>query len=281
MLSAEHVVDDDQLELAGPSGRIVRLHEVNTLMSGVNLRVRYGLSEWVLPEISVPVRRVAIEPFFEDQDGTRIDDTESIHHRKETLSGLGDVKLTAAFPLHIDVEGLRLTLRVGSTLPTGSVEPDPGVLGAEGKSHQHIFFGSGTFDPVFGVEAALRTGSLLLTGQVQGRSPALYAAEHDYRQGGRGSASLGAHWILGAWRFGVHPGMYFETPSKWGSSPALNSGRLDALASGSVGYAPTDPLIPSLTLSLGRPINIETDGGQFNTAFSGSLSASWLLGGSS
>lgn len=274
-MHARHDVDPDQLEPAAPGGQVVALHDVNTWGTGADLQVRYGLSRWVSPELSVPVRSVFIDPDFADADGAPVEQGESIHHRKESVVGLGDLRLVGVVPVLTDPEALAITLRLGLSLPTGHVEPDPFALGRAGESHQHIFFGSGTVDPVLGVELAHQIGSVLLTGGGQAQLP-MYAGEHDYRQGARVSANLGIHWLLDGWRLGLHPGLYFETASKWGSTAADNSGRLDALGSASVGYTPAAG--PAWTLTAGKPFTIRTDGGQFDTTIQAVLSASWRLG---
>lgn len=277
-MHAGHTVDDDQIEPAGPSGQVIDVHDVNTVPTGANLRVRYGLSKWLLTEVSLPVRMVFMNPEFRDADGAAAPAAESIHHRKEATVGVGDLKLMAVLPLRTDPHSAMLAVRVGLTVPTGHTEPDPFALGRQGKTHQHIFFGSGTVDPVLALEVAKLSGAFLFTGQAEGRIP-VYAGQYGYRQGVRASAQLGIHYLLDDWRFGVHPGLYAETASKWGDAAADNSGRVDALTSVSAGWTPSSG--PAWSLTLGKPFTLWTDGGQFDTDIQATLSTGWTFGGDS
>jgi hypothetical protein len=80
----------------------------------------------------------------------------SIHHRNETLSGPGDPWLL----LHrAQVLGAwTLAARGGVSVPLGRTEPNPFDLGRRGLPHQHIQFGTGTWDPLVGVGRAAGSG---------------------------------------------------------------------------------------------------------------------------
>jgi hypothetical protein len=65
-----------------------------------------------------------------------------IHHRTETLRGISDPSLGLDWSPRKD-----WLFGIGTTLPAGHIVPDPIVLGREGKTHEHIQFGSGTFEP--------------------------------------------------------------------------------------------------------------------------------------
>ncbi|HEY6147278.1 MAG TPA: hypothetical protein VIZ69_06255, partial [Thermoanaerobaculia bacterium] len=69
-----------------------------------------------------------------------------IHHRTETLRGFADGQLTAILPL-----GGSVVVGAGLSIPLGRTEPNPIVLGREGKKHEHIQFGSGTVDPLVSI----------------------------------------------------------------------------------------------------------------------------------
>ena len=72
--------------------------------------------------------------------------------------------------------------RSGISLPTGDTEPDPFALGEEGHEHQHIFFGTGTYDPIVGLEAYRTRGGLQVAGWLRLRT-SLYENSFDYRAG--------------------------------------------------------------------------------------------------
>lgn len=72
-----------------------------------------------------------------------------IHHRTETLRGISDPSLTLEYsPRENWVVGF------GTTMPFGHIEPDPIALGEGGKKHEHIQFGSGTFEPILSAQFA-------------------------------------------------------------------------------------------------------------------------------
>lgn len=85
----------------------------------------------------------------------------------------------------------------GLTLPIGETEPDPIELGRLGLTHEHIQFGSGTFDPTLAVQYSRALGGLQLTASVDGRFP-LYENRHGFR------APISIRWIAG-------PNVYFGT----------------------------------------------------------------------
>ena len=78
-----------------------------------------------------------------------------IHHRTERLEGLGDIELSGL----LEVAEWRFALGIG--LPTGGIEEDPYELGALGRIHQHIQFGTGTFDPIARISWSGEIGATL------------------------------------------------------------------------------------------------------------------------
>jgi hypothetical protein len=173
---------------------------------------------------------------FEDLDRNPIElPGGDIHHRDETLSGPGDPWLMA-------VAGRRFgawstAVRGGVTVPLGRTEENPFALGRQGLSHQHIQFGTGTWDPLAGAAAGRRFGGLVTTASVIARLP-VATNEHGYRAGRRVLASLvGDHAIRGPWR--VQAGLEYghETAETWDGivEEEGNLGRSDLL--GAVGLA--------------------------------------------
>lgn len=66
-----------------------------------------------------------------------------IHHRTETLRGLSDPTWMLQWSMQQWLFG------AGTTLPLGHTVEDPVRLGNLGLKHEHIQFGSGTFEPRF------------------------------------------------------------------------------------------------------------------------------------
>ena len=169
-----------------------------------------------------------------------------------------------------------MTLRVGLTAPTGGVEDDPFELGARGEAHQHAFFGSGSVDPLLGAHASYPVGPMRLSAEASARAP-LYSGRKGYRQGFRANARLGAYWLFDEWQVGIQPSLYFETPSGWDDRAAPNSGRTTVQATGVAGWAPAEG--PTFGLSLGKPFTVQSAGGQVDSPWLASASASWRFGG--
>ena len=264
------------MEPPGPGGQVIRLHELSTLLVAANVRIAYGWKDWIQPELTIPLRMIDQRPRFEDGVGAVVTDTESIHHRKETLVDVGDLELRAAIPVLTVPGGLSMTLRAGLTAPTGRVEADPFELGALGEEHQHVFFGSGSVDPLLGVDAAYPVGPVWLTADADARAT-LYSGRKGYRQGTRATAALGAYWLFDDWRVGLRPSLYFETASGWEGRAAPNSGRTTLQAAGSVGWSPVDG--PALGISVAKPFTLQSHGGQVESPWLASASASWRFGG--
>jgi NAD(P)-dependent dehydrogenase (short-subunit alcohol dehydrogenase family) len=81
-----------------------------------------------------------------------------VHHRNETIAGIGDPWLLASAGTLLGrwiVQG-----RIGTSIPAGRAEPNPFALGEMGKPHQHIQFGNGTFDPLVVADVARKIGAL-------------------------------------------------------------------------------------------------------------------------
>lgn len=197
------------------------------------LAVGYALTSWVTAELRVPLRMAMVEATFLDHHEDDLPDFESIHHRDETLIGLGDIAFGARFSVLPPglVDGLFILVSAGITLPSGGIGPDPFVLGEAGKYHQHVFFGSGTVDPYGAVAISYRMTWLRLLGFLHARG-SLYANRYGYRGPGTIYSGLDASTDFGLEIFGVSAGVHVmhELPAKWGAQEAKNSGRTDLLA---------------------------------------------------
>ena len=111
-----------------------------------------------------------------------------IHHRTETLRGVGDAELKALFPL-----GPNLQIGAGLSIPLGHTVPNPIVLGREGKTHEHIQFGTGTFDPLISVlwiQPLPGFGGLSMVAAADAQVP-LYQNSQGFR------APVTVRWALG------------------------------------------------------------------------------------
>lgn len=72
-----------------------------------------------------------------------------LHHRSNTLTGFSDLKVLLAHRIvNLFREGDGLDFAFGTSLPIGSTEEDPFTAADEGLGHEHLQFGTGTFDPL-------------------------------------------------------------------------------------------------------------------------------------
>src|SRR5262249_52361251 len=108
--------------------------------------------------LTVPLRMVRDRIRFEDlarQPYTP--PNPDTHHRDETLTHLADprVSLLASRAAGAWTVGGG----VGTTIPLGRTEPNPFALGRLGLPHQHVQFGTGTWNPIANAVAARGLGA--------------------------------------------------------------------------------------------------------------------------
>jgi hypothetical protein len=118
-------------------------HHVRLGLTHYELDAQYGLGGNLQLSLQLPYDDKAMRVRYTTLEGAPFTPPYGdIHHRTETLRGISDPSLM------LDVAaGDRWMFGVGTTFPAGHIEPDPIVLGREGKTHEHIQFGSGTFEP--------------------------------------------------------------------------------------------------------------------------------------
>jgi len=222
----EHLALDDH----GDHGTIRHVQDLtNTEMVGY---AAYGVSDHFGLEALAFLRYVDTTIRFEDLDGSTIDlPGGDIHHRNESLTGPGDPWLMAVHGRSFGPWSA--ALRGGVTIPLGRTEENPFALGRQGLPHQHIQFGTGTWDPLAGFAMGRRLGGVTLSASILARLP-VYANEHGYRAGRRALASLaGDRGIGGAWRLQLGLDYAHETAETWDGviEEEGNLGRSDLLLS--------------------------------------------------
>lgn len=273
---ASHEVADDQLEKL-PDGNLRPVqasdHVLQVSLFDLNLEVGLGLSERSEVSLRLPMRWAIIDAQFHDAEGRELVGYESIHHRDETLSGPADLELWSSYRvLGVDAEAKApkpsLDVRLGVSLPTGGIEEDPFRLGRHGMKHQHIFFGSGTVDPLLGAGFGLPLAPDWVLGSwASGRFP--YATNRlGYRGGIRmaGGASIGTSFGSAQWQVRVGPELFYEQPASWGDGEeSVNSGRTDLIAALAADYQITPEV--RLNASLKKPFTLHADGGQLSIPF--------------
>jgi hypothetical protein len=159
-----------------------------------------------------------------------------IHHRNETLVRPTDpwILLHGSRPLGRSAAAVRL----GVTVPLGRTEDNPFRLGDLGRPHQHIQFGTGTWDPLLGIVLERPIGGMRVSLSGLGRLT-LQENSHGYRSGHRLFAQLAAQRALGArWHARLGLDVAREEPERWNGrveDEEGNVGRTDVLLSGFAG----------------------------------------------
>ncbi len=159
----------------------VHLHDQRLLPAELRSIVEVGLTDHGGVELHAPFRLTRTTIAYRTPGGAPYEPlAPDLHHRNETLAGLGDPWLLGRW--NGTPWGTMLTARLGVSLPLGRTEANPFALGAQGKRHQHIQFGSGTVDPVAGFDLSRAFGKVQLAGYAQGQM-AVYENEHGFRAG--------------------------------------------------------------------------------------------------
>jgi hypothetical protein len=208
-----------------------QLHDQRFNVAELRMTAAYGLWRWLGIELQVPlkVNRTTID--YQRLDGRSFEpDYELIHHRNETLFGIGDpwMLLRSERRLGLVTVGARL----GASLPLGSTEADPFELGDMGLRHQHIQFGAGTIAPVASLGVLVRLGpKWLVTGHGQMQ---LFVARNQqgYQPGNRFSVGASAQRAFGALAISGGVDLAVERSERWGGQVLQdgNLGRTDVLA---------------------------------------------------
>lgn len=106
----------------------------------------------VMGMIPVDAKLLSIE--YTTMDGEPYDPPYGdIHHRNETLFGLGDGRIEAQYFFRV-ADGWVLGGGLGATVPLGRTEENPYALAERSEKHQHMQMGSGTVDPAFSLSSA-------------------------------------------------------------------------------------------------------------------------------
>lgn len=174
----------------------------------------------------VPWDRKSQKARYETPSGEPYDNPRgNLHHRTEDLEGIGDVRLLAARRgrgLLDPSDGWVLTL--GLSLPTGRIEEDPFRLGAAGIRHRHIQFGTGTVDPVLGLDYSRPFGRFVLDAHADFQA-SLYESRERYRAAPVSQLSIGPRFPLAeGFDLSVAYAATSQGRAKWDSAKDPNSG---------------------------------------------------------
>lgn len=214
-----------------------QLHDQYFTIAELRATLEHGITDALGVEVQLPLRLSATTVSFTTLDGTPLTlDYENIHHRDETLFGLGDPWVTGRYAWRLGDVGL--AARLGVTVPLGGTVENPFALGAQGQPHQHVQFGTGTVQPLLGLEASRTWGTwgTRLWGQAQ---LSLVENRFGYQSGNRFAAGVSAEGpVIGALRFMASADVVNEQPERWDGLVQQdgNLGRTDVLVGAGLSY---------------------------------------------
>jgi hypothetical protein len=191
------------------------LHDQHMLPVELRLSAEYAFSELFGVEVQLPLRMVTARIDYTTPDGAPYEPLDpDVHHRDETLFGLADPWLLARFGAKLN--GVWLAARPGVSLPLGRTEEDPYALGDRGIEHQHIQFGTGTFDPLLVLEANQFIRPIELSAFAQAQA-SLYENQHGYRGPWRAYLALyaGTDLIREKLSLSLGPEVLHESAETW------------------------------------------------------------------
>lgn len=251
-------------------------HALKLAFADVRVHAEYGITDWLAADLLWGLRIVHVG--FILQDAATREPIESpfgaeIHHRDETIVGLGDpwLSLRAVKTLGPWAFGFR----GGLALPVGSTVENPFALGREGREHEHIQLGTGTVDPFVGVEVQRGIGRFTVVGWMLGKAT-LYENAHQYRAGSQlmGGFTVTSNLWTKRWAFTLGALGYHEEPETWAGIVETegNLGRTDVLLDTNLAWQ----FAGRWSISLGAriPVFSHAVGAQLNTPAIGLLTIS-------
>jgi hypothetical protein len=172
------------------------LHDQDIVPGELRAVAELGLSSTWGIEAQLPFRLTRTSVRYSTPDGAPYQPLDpEVHHRNETLAGLGDAWLLGRWGRSF--AGTAVTARAGVTVPLGRTETDPFALGAEGKRHQHIQLGNGTFDPLLMVDVSRTIAPLDLSAYGQAQLT-VHQSGRGFRAGNRYFTGLQAGAMVAA-----------------------------------------------------------------------------------
>ncbi|MBV8756241.1 MAG: cupredoxin domain-containing protein [Deltaproteobacteria bacterium] len=235
-----------------------------------------GVTSWLAANVVLPFRVFNTHiRYLDPQTGEPVTiEDPNLHHRNETLVGIADPWLIARAAT--TAAGFTLGARLGTTLPLGSTVPNPFVLGDMGLPHEHTQFGTGTFEPVAGVEGYRTFGGV--TVDAYGLTiQSLYENHYGYQAGNRYAVGASAASSLGtkSWRFRATLDRFSESAERWNgmvNTSEGNIGRVDIMAGLEAAYTLDDDWRAAFSLKV--PVYTHVVGGQVDVPLYATLTIS-------
>lgn len=241
------------------------MHDQHLVNGEARLVAELGATRWLAVGATLPLRVLHTTIRYLDPNGQQVAIAQpDLHHRDETLTGVGDPWLSARALARLGA--FTVAGRLGVTVPLGRTEPDPFVLGDQGLPHEHSQFGTGTFAPIVGIDGSRQLGGVHVDAFALAIA-SLYANDRGYRAGSRFATGVGAASSLGTtrWRFRATVEALKETAERWHGivhTDEGNTGRLDVLAGVEATWRVTDDW--HVAASLKVPVYTHVVGGQLD-----------------
>src|SRR5688500_5881740 len=195
-MTTSHDDHDDVVD----RGEIDIVHDQEIAVTEARVAIELGLSRGFGALFMVPIRMVATSIRYFDTDGAEVDLVRpGVHHRNETLSGIGDPMILGTYARTIGV--WRVGARGGVTLPFGRTEQDPFALGDMDLPHQHVQMVTRTISPACAICAGATFGdcsacAFLFTQHSSYGNARGYQTCHRNAIAPAVRRSLGQRWIL-------------------------------------------------------------------------------------
>ena len=181
-----------------------------------------------------------------------------LHHPTETLEGFSDLSLLFARKTkdtfrHGDI----LAVAFGTSIPVGQTEENPYALGESGLPHEHIQFGTGTFNPLLELYYSTAVSeSVRVSANALGKFP-LYENDKGYQGPVEVSSGLSVA-VAPTDRLSLRAGwsFYYQSYAHWDNERDVNSGLISNGAVGGASYKVSAGAYLSLDVRV--PVSQET-----------------------
>ena len=239
-------------------------HRVNLNIYRTDIGIKYYFTpRWIL-DVNLPyetkIQEASVEkiaPVTEEQ-WQAIKLNGYIHHRNETYTGLADADVFVGHYMQgIFEENDFLMWRIGSTIPFGRTEENPWPLGDQGLEHQHIQFGTGTFNPVGDLYYSFPLYKGLATYTSLRVKFPFYENDKTYRGSRELTYTVGLNYRLNEWlAFQAGYLGFYQTYAYWEGEIDKNTGLTFGMAS--LSSTISTPLNIPLSITLMLPLHQKT-----------------------
>ena len=232
-------------------------HDLKLTFLLVRLEAEYGITDWLSIDALGFIRTTDVG--FQLQDyATRapIAGTD-IHHRSETITGAADPWISARAWRRMGE--FTLAGRLGFTIPIGSTVPDPFELGRMGLPHEHIQYGTGTWDPIVGGDLSWKFVDAFAISRLP-----LYANDYGYQGGARVIGGAGGGHDFGPLHVRLGLDIAWESAETWHGAVETegNLGRTDLLVDAGGRYSFGSAWAATLTARV--PLYTRAEGAQLS-----------------